>query len=78
VGVGDELGRGVGIEVDVGTGGVRAALGGVVRDSALGEEVVAKVVPSMSCWADDAVLWLTNNASPSSGGHQPARRLGDG
>ena len=35
------------------------------------------VVHSMSCWADDAVLWLTKNASPSSGGQQHAMGIRD-
>jgi hypothetical protein len=36
-----------------------------------------RVVHSMECWADDAVLWLTKNASPSSGGqqHKPRQNL---
>src|SRR5262249_54989873 len=36
------------------------------------------VVPSMSCWADDAVRWWTTAAAPPRGGHQPARRRRDG
>src|SRR5215471_292326 len=35
----------------------------------------AKHSISMSCSADEAVLWWTTNASPSSGGPQPARMI---